>query len=90
LSAQRCRPEGWPLVPVGLRIQRRVEICLQRIWPGYSAKNGAVSEWALPISATYIIDRNGVIISAYTDADYRDRADPIDILTVLKRTAAAA
>ncbi len=54
------------------------------------AKNGAVSEWALPISATYIIDRNGVIISAYTDADYRDRADPIDILTVLKRTAAAA
>jgi peroxiredoxin len=54
------------------------------------AKNGAPSEWALPISATYIIDRDGVITYAYTDADYRDRADPIDILTVLKRTAAAA
>jgi len=54
------------------------------------AKNGTVGEWALPISATYIIDRDGVITYAYTDADYRDRADPIDILTVLKRTAAAA
>ena len=54
------------------------------------AKNGAPSEWALPISATYIIDRDGLIVYAYTDADYRDRADPIDILTILKRTAAAA
>jgi peroxiredoxin len=54
------------------------------------AKNGTVGEWALPISATYIIDRDGVITYAYTDADYRDRADPIDILAVLKRTAAAA
>ena len=54
------------------------------------AKNGTAGEWALPISATYIIDRDGVIIYAYTDADYRDRADPIDILAVLKRTAAAA
>jgi peroxiredoxin len=53
-------------------------------------KNGAVGEWALPISATYIIDRDGLIIYAYTDADYRDRADPIDILAELKRTAAAA
>ena len=54
------------------------------------AKNGTVGEWALPISATYIIDRDGLIVYAYTDADYRDRADPIDILAVLKRTAAAA
>jgi peroxiredoxin len=54
------------------------------------AKNGTVGEWALPISTTYIIDRDGLIVYAYTDADYRDRADPIDILAVLKRTAAAA
>ena len=54
------------------------------------AKNGTAGEWALPMSATYIIDRDGVIIYAYTDADYRDRADPSDILAVLKRTAAAA
>jgi peroxiredoxin len=52
-------------------------------------KNGA-AEWALPISATYVIDRNGTIIYAYTDADYRDRADPADVLNVLKTAAAAA
>jgi peroxiredoxin len=54
------------------------------------AKNGAAEEWALPISATYIIDRDGRIIYAYTDADYRDRADPSDILELLKQTAAVA
>jgi peroxiredoxin len=52
------------------------------------AKNGA-DEWALPISATYVIDRDGMIIYAYTDPDYRDRADPLDVLKVLKRQPAA-
>ena len=42
------------------------------------AKNAA-DEWALPISATYVIGRDGIIIYAYTDADYRDRADPTDV-----------
>lgn len=50
------------------------------------AKNGA-EEWALPISATYVIDRDGTIIYAYTDADYRDRADPLVILTLLSQGA---
>jgi peroxiredoxin len=52
-------------------------------------KNGA-EDWALPISATYVIDRDGTIIYAYTDADYRDRAEPADILEVLKKKTAAA
>jgi peroxiredoxin len=54
------------------------------------AKNGALGEWALPISATFVIDRDRTIIYAHTDADYRDRADPRDILEVLRQTAAAA
>ena len=54
------------------------------------AKNGAGDEWALPISATYIIDRDGIIIYAYTDADYRDRADADDILNFLKSVRVAA
>jgi peroxiredoxin len=53
------------------------------------AKNGA-EEWALPISATYVIDRDGMIIYAYTDPDYRDRADPLDVLKVLKQQPVAA
>jgi hypothetical protein len=37
-----------------------------------------------------VIDRDGSIIYAYTDPDYRDRADPRDVLKVLTRKAAAA
>jgi pimeloyl-ACP methyl ester carboxylesterase len=54
------------------------------------ARNGAPGEWALPVSATYVIDRDGSIIYAYTDVDYRDRADPRDVLKVLTQKAAAA
>ena len=54
------------------------------------AKNGAADEWALPISATYVIGGDGTITYAYTDADYRDRADPAGILKLLKTSRAAA
>jgi peroxiredoxin len=54
------------------------------------ARNGTLGEWALPVSATYVIDLDGSIIYAYTDADYRDRADPRDVLEVLARRPAAA
>jgi peroxiredoxin len=53
------------------------------------AKNGMPMEWALPISATYVIDRNGLIPYAYTDADYRDRAEPSEVLAVLRQAADA-
>ena len=54
------------------------------------AHNGTPGEWALPVSATYVIDRDGSIIYAHTDVDYRDRADPRDVLQVLTTKAAAA
>ena len=54
------------------------------------ARNGTPGEWALPVSATYVIDRDGSIIYAYTDVDYRDRADPRDVLQVLTKKAVAA
>jgi peroxiredoxin len=49
-------------------------------------KNGA-EEWALPISATYVIGRDGRIAYAHTDADYRDRAEPADVLDAIKESA---
>jgi peroxiredoxin len=52
------------------------------------SKNGA-DEWALPISATYIIGGDGRIAHAWTDPDYRDRADPEDVIRLLEKTAAA-
>jgi len=53
------------------------------------AHNGTPEEWALPVSATYVIDRDGVIIYAYSDPDYRDRADPRDVLAAIRKKAAA-
>ena len=54
------------------------------------ARNGAPGEWALPVSATYVIDRDGTIVYAYTDVDYRDRADPRNVIKALVLRAAAA
>jgi peroxiredoxin len=54
------------------------------------AHNGTPDEWALPVSATYVIARNGMIMYAYTDPDYRDRADPREVLKVLTKRAVAA
>ena len=54
------------------------------------ARNGTPNEWALPVSATYVIDSDGSIVYAYMDVDYRDRADPRDVLTALMRKAVAA
>lgn len=54
------------------------------------ARNGTPEEWALPVSATYVIDRGGIIVYAYTDPDYRDRADPREVLAALSKKAAAA
>jgi peroxiredoxin len=54
------------------------------------ARNGTPGEWALPVSATYIIDRDSSIDYAYTGVDYRDRADPRDVLAALTGKAIAA
>lgn len=39
---------------------------------------------SLPLAATYVIDRDGQIVYAFLDADYRNRAEPKDILKALK------
>jgi len=38
----------------------------------------------LPLTATYVIDKEGVIRYSFLDADYRNRAEPSDILEALK------
>lgn len=53
------------------------------------AKNGTPDDWSLPLSATYLIDRDGTILFADTGVDYRERSDPFDVLQVLERRAAA-
>ncbi|MDW7694529.1 peroxiredoxin-like family protein [Flammeovirgaceae bacterium SG7u.111] len=38
----------------------------------------------LPITATYVIDKNGIVKYAFLDADYRNRANISEIVEVLK------
>ncbi|MDD3320228.1 MAG: peroxiredoxin-like family protein [Paludibacter sp.] len=42
----------------------------------------------LPLAATYVIDQNGIIQYAFLDADYRNRAEPTEILKALAKIKA--
>lgn len=48
-----------------------------------SAYNGNSSN-ELPLAATYVISETGEIIYAFLDADYRNRAEPADLVEVLQ------
>jgi len=41
-------------------------------------------QWVLPVPATFVIDRSGVIQFAHVEADYRERAEPDDVLAVIR------
>lgn len=47
------------------------------------AINGG-SEWRLPVPATFVVGRDGVIRWAFVNADYTKRAEPADVLNVLR------
>ncbi|MGJ8744838.1 peroxiredoxin-like family protein [Polaribacter sp.] len=51
---------------------------------GLSEKNGDNSN-ELPLAATYVVDTNGIIQYAFLNADYRERAEPLEILASLKK-----
>ena len=41
----------------------------------------------LPLSATYVIDKSGKITYAFLDADYKNRAEPADVVEAVKSAA---
>lgn len=41
--------------------------------------------WELPMPATYVVDRNGIVRFSYVDADYTRRLEPSDLLAALAR-----
>ena len=66
---------------------------LRSVYEGFNldipAKNGTPDDWSLPLSATYVIGPDGVILFADTSVDYRHRTDPLEVLNVLERRVAA-
>ncbi len=47
-------------------------------------------KWTLPVPATYVIDRDGQIVFAHVEADYRERAEPSMVLGEIKALNRAA
>jgi peroxiredoxin len=41
-------------------------------------------QWVLPIPATYLIDARGRVLLAHVEADYRQRAEPQQVLELLR------
>jgi alkyl hydroperoxide reductase subunit AhpC len=52
------------------------------------AINGTEAGWTLPLAATYIIDKEGMIRHAVVTADWRIRPDPHETLERLKQAVA--
>lgn len=52
------------------------------------AYNGDESN-ELPLAATYVVDQKGIIQYAFLDADYRNRAEPDDIIGALEKINAS-
>lgn len=45
--------------------------------------------WFLPIPATFVLDTQGIVRFAYSDPDFRARAEPGDVLAIVSALAAA-
>lgn len=41
--------------------------------------------WMIPVPATYVVNREGVIVYAYVNPDYRERCDPESLVEILSK-----
>jgi peroxiredoxin len=65
------------------RVPPLQEVVYRRAFVNLSFTNGDES-WELPIPATYVIDREGVILYASANEDYTERPEPSEILHALR------
>jgi peroxiredoxin len=47
-------------------------------------ESDAVDSWLVPVPALYLLDRDGVIVLASVELDYRKRFDDVSLLSALK------
>ena len=48
------------------------------------------SRWSLPVPATYVVNRDGRIVLAFVDPDYRKRLEPAAAIAALRKIKVAA
>ena len=66
------------------RVDEQTKAQYQAVGIDLPAVNG-VDAWELPVPATYVIGQDGVIRSAFVEADYTRRADPRDVIEALRQ-----
>jgi peroxiredoxin len=76
----------------GCRVAARYRIAFTvpaRLQPAYLALSypnrlkKSTDRWVLPLPATYIIDRSGLVMLSYVDADHTTRLEPAEIIAAL-------
>ncbi|WP_169568211.1 peroxiredoxin-like family protein [Sneathiella limimaris] len=70
------------MIPIGEMLKEAMLACGTNL--ANSQKNAG---WFVPIPATYVIDRNGKVIVADVDPDFRKRLDVERVITALERQA---
>jgi peroxiredoxin len=66
------------------RVPPPQEAVYRRAFVNLPFTNGDES-WELPVPAVYVIDRDGTILSAAVNPDYKERPEPDEILDQLRR-----
>ncbi|MBV8206721.1 MAG: AhpC/TSA family protein [Acidobacteria bacterium] len=56
----------------------------RRVFVNLNNSNGD-NTWELPLPATYVLDRNGTVLHARADPDFRLRAEPAEVLASLEQ-----
>jgi peroxiredoxin len=68
----------------GLRfeVDEQLRGLMQAVGSDVSEYNGSAG-WTLPAVATFVIDRDGVVRFARVRGDWRERAEPADVVAAL-------
>jgi len=71
----------WFAVPAEIKA-----LYLEKFGLNLEKYNGA-GRWELPVPATYVLDRNGVVRAGQADPDYMVRMEPAEIVAAIRKIA---
>lgn len=83
--------EGRLADALGIRFDMEDEIvALYRKFGHDLPTHNGDGRWSLPVPATYVVNRDGIIALAHIDPDYRNRLEPQEAIALLRRLNQAA
>jgi len=48
-------------------------------------KHNGAGRWELPVPATYVLDKNGIVRAGEADPDYTVRMEPADVVAAIRK-----